>query len=61
MSLGNKLCEPIDNHVLSLDAIAHVKESYFKIRMSFIVRLVTNFAVCSVTEDGLYMVRDQKQ
>ena len=61
MSLGDKLCEPIDNHILSLDAIAHVKESYFKIRMSFTVKLVTNFAVCWVTEDELYVVRAQKQ
>jgi len=61
MSLGDKLCEPIDSQVLSLDTIAHVKESYFKRRMSFIVKQVTNFAVCWVTEDELYMVKDQKQ
>lgn len=57
MSLGDKLCEPIDNHVLSLDGIAHVKKSSFKIKMPLIVKLVTNFAVCWVTE---YVMIDQK-
>lgn len=57
MSLGDKLWEPIDNHVLSLDAIAHVKKSSFQIKMPFIGKMVTNFAVFWVTE---YVVRDQK-
>lgn len=52
MSLGDKLCEPIGNHVLSLDAIAHVKKSSFKIKMQFIVKLVTNF--CSVLSNRIY-------
>lgn len=57
MSLGDKLCEPIDNHVLSLDAIAHVKKSPFKIKMPLTAKVVINFAVCWVTE---YVVIDQK-
>lgn len=57
MSLGDKLCEPIDKHVLSLDAIAHVKKSSFKIKVPFIVKKVSNFAVCWMTE---YVVIDQK-
>lgn len=61
MSLGDKLCEPIDSHVLSPDAIAHVKERYFKTRMSLILKLVTNFVVYWVTEDGLYVVRNNEK